>query len=149
MAAWRAGTPCPHDDTSQLGRRNLKPDQMSYIRGRLYNRRKRTKAEAGAMGGSSKSQSDTCLPDTATAIATAHGVTERTIRRDGKRAEAIDKLAKVSKLLRRTSPVAPGRAGHPARYADTPGRLIAPGRLSPAARQGHRRKTGPAERGKI
>lgn len=81
-------------DTNQLGRRNLAPDQLSYIRGRLYNRKKRTKAEAGAMGGSSKLQSDTCL-DTATAIADKHGVSRATVIRDGKRAEAIDKLAEI------------------------------------------------------
>ena len=83
-------------DSNQLGRRNLKPDQLSYIRGRLYNiynRKKKTKAEAGAIGGASKSQNATCLPDTATAIAKAHGVHRATIIRDGKRAEALDKLA--------------------------------------------------------
>ena len=39
-----------------------------------------------------KSQSDT-LPDTATSIADQHGVSRATILRDGKRAEALDRLA--------------------------------------------------------
>ena len=54
-------------DANQLGRRNLTPDQRSIMRGRRYNRTKKTKAEAGAIGGS-KLQSDTCSPDTATAL---------------------------------------------------------------------------------
>jgi N6-adenosine-specific RNA methylase IME4 len=77
-------------DTNQLGRRNLKPDQMSYIRGRLYNRSKRTAAQAGAMKGKAV---DTL--STAETLAAKHGVDERTIRRDGKRAEALDKLAET------------------------------------------------------
>src|SRR3990167_6975797 len=60
-------------DANQLGRRNLTTDQRSIIRGRRYNRTKKTKAEAGAIGGS-KSQSDTCLPDTASKLAEQHGV---------------------------------------------------------------------------
>jgi hypothetical protein len=75
-------------EANQLGRRNLTPDQRSLIRGRRYNRTKK------AQGGDhkSKSQSDTLI-DTATAIATRHGVSRATIIRDGKRAEAIEKLA--------------------------------------------------------
>jgi len=42
---------------------------MRLVRGRLYNRTKQTKAEAGAKGGASKGQNDTCLPDTAQKIA--------------------------------------------------------------------------------
>ena len=76
-------------DANQLGRRNLTPDQMSYIRGRLYNRRKKAVTNPKGLGGKSgkidESQSDTHQKDTATAIATAHGVSRATVIRDGKR----------------------------------------------------------------
>jgi len=77
--------------TNQLGRRNLKPDQMSYIRGRLYNRRKkRHGAEHGGRGNQHvvSGQSDT-LPDTASTIATDQGVSRATVIRDGKRAAGV------------------------------------------------------------
>ena len=102
-------------DANQLGRRNLTPDQMSYIRGRLYNRKKQ---KHGGQLPKGKCQSDTSLspdalckcgaqmwevvgkterkcrgcglvissePDTASAIADKHGVSRRTVIRDGKR----------------------------------------------------------------
>jgi hypothetical protein len=78
---------------NQLGRRNLHPDAASLLRGRLYNMRKLTKAEAGAIGGSSKYQSDTCSKDTADALATEFGVSAPTIKRDGAFAEAVDILS--------------------------------------------------------
>jgi len=80
-------------DANQLGRRNLTPDQRSIIRGRRYNR---TKKSHGAEPGTKrvKSQSET-LQDTATAIAEKHGVSRATVIRDGKRAEAIEKLAET------------------------------------------------------
>jgi phage N-6-adenine-methyltransferase len=80
-------------DAHQLGRRNLTPEQMSLLRGRRYNRLKKTKAEAGAKGGASKDQNDTCLPDsTSERLAKEHGVSAPTIKRDGQYAEAVDKL---------------------------------------------------------
>jgi hypothetical protein len=46
--------------------------------GRMYNRMKKTKSEAGAKGGSSKDQIDPCLPEnTAAKLAKEHGVTAR------------------------------------------------------------------------
>jgi len=81
-------------DKNQLGRRNLTPDQMSLLRGRRYNRAKKTKSEAGSIGGSSKAQNDTCLPSPSTAkrLADEHGVSPATIKRDGQLAEAVEKL---------------------------------------------------------
>ena len=81
-------------DANQLGRRNLTPDQRSIMRGRRYNRTK--KAKGGDYGNqhTPKLQSDT-LPDTATALANQHGVSRATVIRDGKRAEAIEKLAET------------------------------------------------------
>ena len=80
-------------DANQLGRRNLTPDQRSLLRGRRYNRTKKTKAEAGAKGG--KASAEVALASTAATIAKQHGVSERTIKSDGKRAEAIEKLAET------------------------------------------------------
>ena len=77
-------------DSNQLGRRNLSPDQMSLIRGRRYNRLKKTKAEAGSIGGASTGQSDQCL--TSERLAEEHGVSEKTIRRDGKFATNIESI---------------------------------------------------------
>jgi len=80
-------------DANQLGRRNLTPDQISLLRGRIYNRAKKTKAEAGAIGGASKAQNDTCLADdTAHRLAVQHGVSPATIKRDGQFAAAVEKL---------------------------------------------------------
>ena len=68
-------------DAHQLGRRNLTPAQMSLMRGRRYNRAK------GQHGGDRKSAGSSGqnvhLDKTAEAIAKQHGVTERTVRRDG------------------------------------------------------------------
>ena len=69
-------------DANQLGRRNLKPDQLSYIRGRLYNRRKKAGARTDLLPHCQK-------VDTAQVIADAHGVSSRTIIRDGKREGSI------------------------------------------------------------
>ncbi|MEP7366192.1 MAG: hypothetical protein ABI972_23285 [Acidobacteriota bacterium] len=62
-------------------RRNLTPDQRSILRGRRYNRVKRQGARTDLTSGQSVQKSTT-----AETIAKQHGVTERTIRRDGKRA---------------------------------------------------------------
>lgn len=75
-------------ETNQLSRRNLPPQVMSVLRGNIYNRRKKTKAEAGSKGGSSKGQSGTCL-DTAETVAKETGVSPRTIKRDGKLAAEV------------------------------------------------------------
>lgn len=82
-------------DANQLGRRNLTPDQSSIIRGRRYNRTK--KAQGGQSGNKNAAENEvdkvsTSFP-TAETLADQYGVSERTIRRDGKRAEAIERLA--------------------------------------------------------
>jgi len=71
-------------DLNQLGRRNLTPDQMSLVRGRVYQRAK------GKRGGARANRQNVALT-----LATQHGVTERTIERDGQFAEAVDKLKPV------------------------------------------------------
>jgi hypothetical protein len=65
-------------DANQLGRRNLTPDAFKMLLGRRYNRTKKSKAEAGKIGGSSKDQIDPCLPSTAQSLAQTHGVSAGT-----------------------------------------------------------------------
>lgn len=75
-------------DRNQLGRRNLDPRQMSLLRGRRYNR---TKREDGGHG-DQKSGGQNVRPNAAESLATEHGVNEKTIRRDGEFAEAVESL---------------------------------------------------------
>jgi ParB family chromosome partitioning protein len=77
-------------DANQLGRRNLNPDQASILRGRRYNRMK--KQHGGDRRSEDISSGQHVLLKTAETLAQQHGVNERTIRRDGKLAEAFDKL---------------------------------------------------------
>ena len=81
-------------DANQLGRRNLTGDQASILRGRRYNRTK--KANDGSRGNQHNVAGDILSSaNTAETLGKQHGVTGRTIRRDGKRAEAIEKLAET------------------------------------------------------
>lgn len=74
-------------DKNQLGRRNLDARQMSLLRGRRYNRTK------GTQGGDKRSTGQNVrLIDNAAALAAEHGVNEKTIRRDGEFAEAVETL---------------------------------------------------------
>jgi len=59
-------------DATQLGRRNLKPDQLSWLRGRRHSRTKLTMAQAGAMKGKALSKLDKA--HTAESLAKEHGV---------------------------------------------------------------------------
>ncbi len=73
---------------NQLGRRNITPEQASYLRGLRYN------AEKSERGGDrkSKDQSDTLI-DTASRLAAEFKVSAPTIKRDGRFAEAVDAIA--------------------------------------------------------
>jgi N6-adenosine-specific RNA methylase IME4 len=76
-------------DANQLGRRNLKPEVASILRGRRYNRTKKV-AHRPANNGDKVAT----LPQrTSETLAKEHGVSSRTIIRDGKKAEAVEKLA--------------------------------------------------------
>jgi phage N-6-adenine-methyltransferase len=87
-------------DSNQLGRRNLSPDAFRLLLGRRYNRRKKSKAEAGAIGGSSKDQIDPCLqPSTAQTLATEHGVSEATVKRAGKFAEEVEASPELAEAV--------------------------------------------------
>jgi hypothetical protein len=72
---------------NQLGRRNVDPDTASMLRGMLYNGAKKDQ------GGDhkSKDQSDTLI-NAAETIAQQTGVSAPTVKRDGKFAEALEKL---------------------------------------------------------
>src|SRR5262245_28835868 len=72
----------------QLGRRNLTPDQASYLRGKRYNREK-----TGGHGDKSAYQNDTQKRDTAERLAGEYKVGVATIKRDGQYAAAVDRLA--------------------------------------------------------
>jgi phage N-6-adenine-methyltransferase len=77
-------------DSNQLGRRNLTPDQASLLRGRRYNRAKKPQGGTGANQYQQTGQN--VQSATAERLAQQHGVTERTIRRDGDFAEAVETL---------------------------------------------------------
>ena len=78
---------------NQLGRRNLHPDQASYLRGKRYN------AEKSSVGGDrgnqytvAKDQNDPLPESTADRLATEYKVSAPTIKRDGNYAAAVDAL---------------------------------------------------------
>ena len=77
-------------DKNQLGRRNLDSRQMSLLRGRRYNRTKKTPQQSGALKG--KGSDILSEAQTAEALAAEHGVSSRTIERDGEFAEAVETL---------------------------------------------------------
>lgn len=68
----------------QLGRRNLTPEQTSYLRGLRYNQQK-------TMRGSSQ-WGTTQQTNVAETLAAEYGVSSRTIKRDGAFAAELDKL---------------------------------------------------------
>lgn len=75
---------------NQLGRRNVTPEQASYLRGKRYNMEKLDQ------GGDRKSKDQNDLlkgETTAARLADEFKVSAPTIKRDGKFAEAVDKLA--------------------------------------------------------
>jgi hypothetical protein len=76
---------------NQLGRRNLAPDAMSRLRGLLYNSVKKGVGEHQGNQHTNGMRTE-CPNSTAQKLAESIGVTERTIRRDGKFAEATEKL---------------------------------------------------------
>jgi len=89
-----------------LGRRNLmKPGEVRKVRGELYNRLKSDKGGDKSIekhleiGTKAKGQNVLLLPEpgsngAAVAVAKKAGVDEKTVRRDGKRLEIIETLAK-------------------------------------------------------
>jgi hypothetical protein len=75
---------------NQLGRRNLTPEAVSYLRGKRYNLQKRQ----GERNDLTSGQSGTKL-ETAAHLAQEYKVGSRTIKRDAQYAQAVDTLASV------------------------------------------------------
>lgn len=76
---------------NQLGRRNLSPADASELRGRMYNGRKKAAHRPEKRG-----QNDPVIAErTADAVAKETGVSARTVKRDGKYAEAVDQVAET------------------------------------------------------
>lgn len=75
-------------DRNQLGRRNLSPDAFRLLLGRRYNRAK------NAQGGWNENMNGQNVrsANEAERLASDHGVTERTVRRAGQFAEAVETL---------------------------------------------------------
>jgi len=69
-----------------MGRRNLSPEQMSLLRGRIYNRSKKQGARTDITSGQNvhKSTSDD--------LGERFGVSGKTVQRDGKFAESVESL---------------------------------------------------------
>ena len=80
-------------DANQLGRRNLAPEQSSMLRGRRYNRAK-NKRDDNLKQNAPKGQNVPSV-NTAKKIAEQHGVDERTVKRDGQFADAVEKVKQV------------------------------------------------------
>jgi len=79
-------------DANQLGRRNLTPDQAALLRGRRYNRLKKARgAPPGNKYAAKQSGQNVHSVKTAQRLAREHGVDEKTIRRDGQFADAVEK----------------------------------------------------------
>ena len=75
---------------NQLGRRNLTPEQASYLRGKRYQAEKK---EIGARGVEKLDQNDPT--STAEKLANEYKVSAPTIKRDGQFAAAVDTLAEI------------------------------------------------------
>lgn len=76
---------------NQLGRRNITPDQASYLRGQRYLREKSQGARTDLTSGQSDQKSGT-----AEKLAEEFNVGEKTIRRDAEFAAAVDSIAEVA-----------------------------------------------------
>jgi len=87
--AWMVG--------NQLGRRNLTPDQASYLRGVEY---RLTKKGVGEHGSTKRDQNDPFPEKTADVLAKKHGVSAPTIKRDAEFADAVDKLEEIAPGIR-------------------------------------------------
>jgi hypothetical protein len=77
---------------NQLGRRNVTPEQASYLRGKRYNMEKVSEPFKGNQYTGGRDQNDP-QQKTAARLADEFKVSEPTIKRDGKFAAAVDTLA--------------------------------------------------------
>jgi hypothetical protein len=95
-ASWRAD--------HRRGRRNLTPEQKSYLRGKRYNLEKKTVPnEEGVNQYSEVGRQNDDQPKTHERLAEEYGVSPKTIERDGEFADAVDTLeAQVQADMRET-----------------------------------------------
>ncbi|MFY7826592.1 MAG: hypothetical protein ACOVQ4_05680 [Flectobacillus sp.] len=85
---------------NQLGRRNLIPEQASYLRGLRYNAEKQEKGKyqrEDHKGQNVPYDTELKKEATATRLAKQYNVSEKTIKRDGDFAEGLNKLAPTLK----------------------------------------------------
>lgn len=87
---------CDWIDKNQIARRNLSPDDFRLAVGRRYNR---TKKAAHAGVNQHSVVTDKMSTTTAETIAQESGVTERTVRRAGKLAEAVEHVEQAEPEL--------------------------------------------------
>lgn len=87
----------------QLGRRNLTPEQTSYLRGFLYNQLKLDKGgnDKVLKGLEPKGQNVPLDFTTAELLAQQYNVSDKTIKRDGQFAEALFLIGEVNAQLKR------------------------------------------------
>lgn len=85
---------------NQLGRRNLTPDQASYLRGLQYRREKKKQGTNNqhVKAKSEKGQNDPFHPEQTTAekLAKQNGVSAATVKRDEKYSDAVDAVTEVA-----------------------------------------------------
>ena len=97
---------------NQLGRRNLSPEQQSYLRGLRYNREKSQGKRSDLTSGQNDPKSET--HSTAATLAKEYNVSEKTIKRDGEFAKGVDiiggKNPELKKeILKGNSPIKKGQ----------------------------------------
>jgi len=80
---------------NQLGRRNLKPEQVSYLRGLRYNTEKQAK------GGDRKSKGHFVTLNASEKLADEYKVSERTIKRDAEFAKGLDFIGQANPDLKK------------------------------------------------
>lgn len=87
----------------QLGRRNLSPEQTSYLRGFLYNQLKQHKGgnDKVVRGQEPKGQNVPLDLTTAEFLAQQYNVSDKTIKRDGQFAQAISLIGDANAQLKR------------------------------------------------
>jgi len=82
---------------NQLGRRNLSPEQISYLRGKKYNAQKLSKGKYERSDHKGQNVPYEFEGTTAERLAEQFNVSQKTIKRDAEFAEGLDKLSSEKK----------------------------------------------------
>ena len=87
---------------NQLGRRNLSPQQQSYLRGKRYSQEKKSVTNASGVNQFSKVDGGQNVPQPKTAerLAKQYGVTDRTIKRDEQFSKGVDNISRYQPELK-------------------------------------------------